>query len=403
MKQLLWKELHEKRLWGLLLVLCSLAVTVFAGGYSVVGSISSFTVWSWLPITLSFLLGASSYAWELSGTADFIHSRAVTWKRILLAKVSTSLFLIVLSALAGVAAYRLLRPEQYAEFTTFPYLLLGVGRAVLLLGSSYLIGLTCSILWPGAFAGVLVLLGMLGGSSLHLKLHHLITGSLPHTTFWTLGWLVGMLMGFIFVARCGLTLRWENRFNRYAAAVISIVFLFSVVGTFVPEQSNPFNLDFSASSISPDGQYAISGVMSFADAEFRETLFLVRLSDRRTALVEESLSPDLMLTPHWASPNTPYYYANGTLKVLRMEPDGRLVEKSLPVEAGEYARVIPSPDGTLAMLIRRDKLFIADIKGARILDLVIPEAKRRWWHSNTEIAYIDPEGNRHIVDLSRLE
>lgn len=143
--------------------------------------------------------------------------------------------------------------------------------------------------------------------------------------------------------------------------------------------------------------------MSFADAEFRETLFLVRLSDRRTALVEESLSPDLILTPHWASPNTPYYYANGTLKVLRMEPDGRLVEKSLPVEAGEYARVIPSPDGTLAMLIRRDKLFIADIKGARILDLVIPEAKRRWWHSNTEIAYIDPEGNRHIVDLSRLE
>ena len=399
MTRLLWKEVREKRVWTLLLTASVVGPLFFGKAHTFVGEFGAFASWVWLSGLVSLFLGLGTFSSELAGgTADFIFSRPVSWKRILLAKILGGLAVIVSAAVLTAIVYCFVRPEQYAAFVTVPRLAEGVGYAVWMMGSAYLVGVACSVVLPGVIGGMLVLLAISVAMGVRQAIFAACNVWIPRVVEWE--WLLSAAIAAILVVRFGLTLTAASRAGRYALVVVAVVILATPLHFLLPSDSGwPYRESF----VSPDGQYAIVHWSAMTDMLKENTLgsgYIVRLSDGKKATV--TLPSNIVVRPiYWSKSNAVVFRWEGAIRTVQMDDRGMLHEHSIKIGSGEPSRMYLSPDRKLALVWssdkRRGRLEFADIETRRKLDLVITDPKRFWWQSNTEVGYVDTEGKRRIV------
>lgn len=393
MSRMYLKELKEKRWWALVMIAAGVAPVLFGSAYTVLGELGACSAWMWLPIGIALLLGMTAFSSEISsGTAHFLYSRPVSWRTVAASKLLVGLSLLLASALASVVVYRLIRPEQYAEFTDALALLRAVEYGVLLTGAGYLAGFACSVVQPGIFGGVLVILAISGLNGLEQAAFNSLTGGF---SLWMFGWPIGLAVAAIVVSRFGITLPTRRRILRCAAIIAVSVLLTGLANVLHPKPLGGLS-GFQSSHFSPDGRYAL--ITENQMGGDKERAILLRMSDRKTIGIGD-FDSIVTMSPHWTVSDAVYLYDNNRLLFLWMDRDGRLARRSITLLAGKFAIVRPSPDGRMAMLLGRHQIQFVDVERFRRVDLTIRSAKQHWWQSPTSVGYIDTHGKRHIVQV----
>lgn len=401
MSRMYLKELREKRWWAFAMLVAGVAPVLFGSAYTVLGQIGAYSAWMWAPISVALLFGMTSFSSEVSrGTAHFLYSRPVSWKTVIVSKVLVGLSSLIVSALASVLVYRLIKPAQYVEFTTALDLLRGLAYGLLMTGAGYLAGVACSVVLPGIFGGIIVILAASVIGGLEQWAANALTGAYWSYWFqlWMIGWPIGVAVAAVVVSRFGVTLPTRHRILRCAAITAVFVFLAAIANVLYPKPLVPMT-DFRSSHFSPDGRYALITQMQIMTDD-KERAAILRLSDRRIVQIGEF---EFLVTssPRWTNSGALYLYVADHILFLWMDRDGRLVRRSVPLPAGKYARPKPSPDGRMAMVPGSHEIRFVDLDRFRPVELTIKSPKRWWWQSPTSVGYIDTHGKRHIVQVKQ--
>jgi hypothetical protein len=366
-----------------------------------IGDIGAFAPWLWVPTVLAAFLGTSAYSSELSrGAADFIWSKPLSWKKILAAKIIAGITWLTVGAVLAAVAYRIIRPEMYAQFTTLPALAIGVLRALEFTGIAFAAGLVCSTAIPGPAGGLITVLELSLCAGVSQTIWNKITGSQLPGTIWMYGWPIGLAVAFLVTARFGVTLSIKPRVWRYAAIAVACGALSVATNAALQSVPLPFNTTVRESSISPDGKHAATHTLSPTAG----TLHLVRLADGKTARVGNGQMIGFSYTAYWTKDNEFVFYQDGCIRIVKMDLKGDLEKRSIALDPGARETVgiiMLSPSGDFASVYADNAIYFLDIRHARKLDVVLTDVKRRWWQSDTEIGYVDSAGKCHIVDLTK--
>lgn len=456
MKTLLWKELRERRLW-LIPLGASVIVPVLAKqGYTFAAEPLTVIPWVAPSLLIALLFGMGTYSGELAaGTMDFLHSRPLTWKQLLSAKLLAALTIMASSIILGAIVYRLTLPAPYASFATLPILGLRGAMALGAMVVVYVTGAACSAVLPGMVGAVLVFLTLTTGVGLEMAMISMLLQGSRDQIWPALAWWLGSISASVFVIRFGMTLSLPARVKRYALVLVMVVVLlvpFSVICRTRGEEESVSQERSGLESVSPTGRYAKTytigdlGTAKYADYKS----YLVRLSDGRSVMLEAyggfRWAGDTLYSVRreyrrsrltgWNSPpgitpaerkartlrflTTPYY-----VYTCQMDRDGKLTEREAStgiVSLRDSAR--PSADGSLLLMAEaevskadlvRDQeaykhaptvLRVFDLDTMRLLPLAIHEVATErdssgvatyWWESADEIGYIDTQGARHVV------
>ena len=423
MKQLLWKEFREKRLWSIPMAASVVGVVALGQGYTYCGDFYTITGWIIPSIVAALLFGMGAYSGETAwGTADFLFSRPISWKKVLTAKLVFGIGVIAASAILGAVVYRVMCPAPYVRFAAFADLAEGVGIGMSIMLPAYLAGAACSVVFPGMVGAILTFVAIAVVSVGGLTLVQKVLGQGARLPFWLIpAWWVGAALAALLTARFGLTLSIGTRAKRYAVACVAAGAFLSAA-YFVPFETWREKPQARDLRISPEGTHAIVREREYVEyapfhwTPIKESCYFVRLSDmRRSRLCDVDRNgydymwgPDgqvyYVLTPPHARPAF-----ESQVVIQQMDAGGVVREEAVRVgRAGldVYCSLCrSSPDRKLAMVrcwhrgTRRSNhwLEFVDIENARNLDLVITNPKQSWWQSNTEVGYVDTEGKRRIV------
>ena len=435
MIRLVWKEAREKQYWALLLIAATVIPTLLRHGFSFCGDVWAFSRWAYLCVIVAAVLGASAYSTELAArAADFLCSRPISWKRVLLAKVAVAFGIIALAAILAAIAYRVTCPAAYTKFATVSRLTEGAGFAFALMAAGYLVGAACSVVLPGTFGGILTLLALVSAMGLHWLVLPLITPggdppALRYTASWsTSGFAMGAVLAAILIVRSGLTWSAESRAARYGLVVGIVVLCALPLDLLLPRPPTwrMFPPDYEWSSVGPDAECAIAVWPSPDTGQFATKSRMIRASDRIEAGID---LPYRLFVPLPGS----YYEMNGSLSsqgpiwtasnaaafpisqvqvwgvarmdgiaIVHMDTAGRTVETRIRLAAYEPT-ILPSPDGRLVMVgsnpMDRKILEFVDTESCRKLGPTIEDVREYWWQSNREIGYTDSSNRRHVVRL----
>lgn len=401
MKRLLWKELREKRAWMLALLASTVGVMVFGDPLHFLGPTGSPR--SLMPFLVAMLSGAGAYSTELAGgAADFVRSRAIDWKRLLVAKLIAGACIVAATSIVSALAFRLICPEQYLRFAGPMGLLNGAWYGFKFIGSAYLVGFACSVVGRGTAGGmltVIVLYFSVVAEVLFNQWRHI-----HPSTYWSVYLrLVGALVATTIISRFGLTLPPGWRLARFA----SIVAIFTLVGIpldflvkYGPPESRPFVS--RTYSVSPDGRYVAKQVGPKGS--------LVRLSDGRrvptdwpdaTLAVEPNLwSGDTFLAMENSSPTA--------LWMGRMDARGRVRHTRIPVDSLSALRtnLAPSPSGRIVMVGSSAKaggnqalMFVNPATLRPLKQRVESGVQDYWWKSDSEAIYLDSRGRPREIHV----
>lgn len=401
MRALLWKEYREKRVWLLLLLASTVGVVLRGYGYTYAGG--NATPWATISTLIALLLGAATFSSEIAGrNANFLFSRPVSWKKLLLSKVIIGIGLLLLTAVITAIVYRLICPEPYKHLAT-PYSLgKGVLYAMMFMGFGYFFGLVCSAVLPGAFGGLLV--AFAGCIALSVCEGALYSPSAYYhvKSEWSpWAWAIGALIAMILISRFGLTLTNGARIWRFVLTILVTVLCFLPLD-FLAEKdpadmlARLFKPSYGSVSIGPSGKYLL--------ADIRHRQYLIRLSDSKRGI--SRVNPENAL---WASLDTAYSLNGSEIKIAWMRPNGKVEYNRIPL--GQLAQAaIPSPSGRFTIVRQLSNKSGGDSQpspGLMAVDILNPSIvldiekgiRDFWWQSATEVGYVDDQGNRHIVTL----
>ena len=417
MRRLIWRELRERSGWAVVLALSCVGVTLVLRRFTFVGGFSAATAWLWLPIATAFLFGLGAFSSEQAGSADFLYSRPVSWKKMLLAKVAAALVVIVGSVVLSAVVYRLIRPEQYAQFTTVPHLARGAAYTAALLMVAYLFGLAYSPPLPGVFGGIVTFIALMVALGLETSVYQALSNrgaadAAMVSVRWLCGWIAGSAAATVVLARFGMTLPTPARVLRYAVVVLVVVVPATGLMSVIPR--NRTRIDFgmesrlSQTSFSPDGRYALVERTRLLDllqtpASPATDVFLLRISDQKSAKLSYEGPLIVGLRAAWARSDAVVYRDPHGIRIARMEPNGSIVEKTVQVFPGSRGFFLPSADRRYALVLYQkgeiEKAAVVDVERAVRVGPILEDVKKRWWQSNTEVGYIDAAGKRHIVSV----
>ena len=448
MGRLLWKEFRERRLWAIPLVLSVVGVVAAGMRYTFCGNVLYLVRWAIPSALVALLVGMGAYSSEIAwGTPDFLFSRSISWKRVMLAKVLFALGLIVSSAVLGAIVYRIVCPEPYVKFATLAGLARGVGIALLIMVSGYLAGAISSVLFPGYIGAILtfVSLGIVLSGALALITEFFDYQGLPNRI--VPAWWLAALIACLVVLRFGMTLTIEARARRFVLVFAGFAILFMVGCFLFPRQMLVYMPPRTQIlTISPDGRYAVA--TERGDWRVRDgyraapvRLYMVDLSSGAKASVSSSHDgiavidggQVLVYSPfawehlgarevRWSPNGTVYFvsqdyttrFVRHCLITLRLDAKRKVILRRIPLQTTGGDNPVPSPDGRLAAVFQWEKdsrvgsVQVLDIDRGRSLGAVTDRVgwpvregvylgSAWWWQSNTEIGYMDKHDNRRIV------
>lgn len=417
MKALLWKELRERRLWLLPLLLSTLAVVLLRCGYTFCGFPNNYIIPS---AFLALLFGMTTYSGELgTGTVDFLYAKPASWKKVLLAKLIVGLGFVVATALAATAVYRLMLPGVYADFAGPLELAKGTGLAIAVMGVPYLFGFACSVVLPGMVGGVLVFLsvsvlcGMLYGL---FERTAKVGRTMEDAVFLTIvlaACFVASLAAAVFTTRFGLTLGLATRVRRHILVMLPVLAL-TIVPTAHLVHASWDQEQLYDGSVSPDGRYEIlvryiglhrRNLDPWDRMSLAGEAILVRLADGSSV----KLGPD-RTNWEWVG-NVAYSECvgldvPGDLSLAKVQPGGSVRQHTITVPARSHASDA-APDNRVLALVTYEGSYwqtrllvrFVDLHEARLLDMVIRNVDSYRWRSSTEIEYTDIYGKRRVVEV----
>ena len=449
MRRLIWKELREKRLWALLLFASVAGVVVFDDGYTFCGE--EFGGWIAISFVAAFLLGGSSYSSELAGgRADFLYSRHISWKKVLLAKLLVGLGAVVVAVVASAVVYRLLCPVPLLPFATPTELAKGAAIAMGIMAIAYAVGFLCSIVLPGVFGSMLVTFAMAAtiGITVYIlaELDPYPNDAQGFGLFG--GWVLGAIVATIVTARFGLTLSTVSRVGRYALitgliGVVVGVAAFQTAGVAKLKLFDSSDRSYYSLSSSPDGRYSIVHYVNFGNPtppDNTEVQLVRRVDDSRLVLTGHIVASPAnryeygwVQQCYWVDNTNAVTLVKGVKKVefVHIKDDGGpLTKAAVTVQATPCdvrSILVPSPDRKLAIMVSgsrmtevwgvsmsnlwektgadgvHGRLVILDALTGRKLTEPIRSVRSFWWQSDTEVAYVKADGVRHIVKISDLK
>jgi len=421
MRQLLWKEWRERRIWLLCWgALISGIIACGAGSYFL-GSPNSDIGWAtpWLMI-ISMFVGAGAYASELApGRAAFAYSRPVSWQALLLSKLLPALACAVAAVVLGVLLFRLLCPAPYLPFISAGHLALGALQLCWMVAGNYLCGLACSVVLPGIAGGVLTLTCTV----LIMFAAGMIINLLPEVdgSFWFYcGWQCGVLLAAMLLLRFGVTLPTPMRIARYARYYLLVTGCAVLLALALPEHRlatmlGQYHVD--EINTSPSGRYAL---VSYPKSATIPTLITsLTISGGTTMQYLLRLSDGAAWKPNfptycWASDALCYYYESGSgshrLFTHRLDARGSLTSQQLNIgPTFKDPLTVLSPDQRYLLIVEpggEHRLACVELSTLRILPLAMKGVINSWWQSAHEIGYVDFQHGRsttrHIIDLTRL-
>ncbi|MBI2843516.1 MAG: ABC transporter permease [Armatimonadetes bacterium] len=294
MKRLLWKEFRERWPWVAVLALSVLGVVVAGKGYTYCGSFETFTGWVAPSVLAALFLGMGAYSSELGwGTADFLHSRPITWKRILSAKLLFGILTIAIVCIVGAVLYRVTIPQAYAVHATVPALAEGAGIASLILTIAFLMGLVSSVVLPGAVGAALIFLAIVVGLGIEWAAvdprARFEQGVVPNLPYWIItGWWLGASVAALVVLRFRITLPMPVRTKRYASMTLLTVAILSPLQFVGPFQHwEELFIRLRQFNSSPSGDYIL--VMDYLDpSRFRRNWTIRHYADREACIKQVS-------------------------------------------------------------------------------------------------------------------
>ena len=368
MKRLFWKEFRERRLWIPVFSIIAIFIVVRGSAFTFIGHNDAFSKWLFLFFITAFLFGAGAFKGEIgTGSIDFLFSRPVSWKKFLAMKVLADLFIILIAVTIAAITYRIIRPEQYAAFTTLVHLMIGIGNGMIWFSIAYTLGLACSVIIPGALGGVLVMFAIMTISMLWATVCNKINWIDMNAAGFAA--LLAPVIAMLFIVRFGLTLPVRPRINRYALILVVVMIVVTVGFTKLPPSVKDYisgNEPAQWTFTSPDGRYLIAQKDSFRGSPTdlgpssysapTETCF-IRLSDNKKSVVW--WPPDASLG--WIGGDVAYSYNNCKLHIAVIN------------KAGEV----------------------------KTQEIDMPDPKRPYplWQSGKEVGYTDSTGKNHIIKV----
>lgn len=362
MTRLLWKEFREQAVWGLLWAMSLIGLGTLAHAQSFCGmDISSIGLTVFVPL-ISAIVGAGAYSSELTGNrADFVCTRPIPWRRLLLAKMLFAAIVVVCSAAISSIVLRIVTPEPYLHFATPSNMLQGAVPLMIAAWIAYLAGMCFSVTLPGVGGGVIALMAsaltliIVGISSADVKGEHGII------YFWLVtGGLMGAASGAVVIIRSRLTLPTRERTIRFARIFMAWLAVMWVVRLVTPNDiiSSRVPDAYQQAVFSPDARYAfmsvgrsesiiwslIPGGVDNTDEDYYKPTraYLVRLSDRRLG----ELPKEVLGHAYWMSQDTLAYSSGNALHKIRMRPDGAIEDQLQEISVAEPARPRLRPNAT---------------------------------------------------------
>jgi len=402
MKQLLWKEWQERRIWLLLWAVAEVGVGVFAHTQSPFGSFEpNGSTWILLPGALALLAGLGAYGSELAGgRAAFLYTRALSWKQVLLAKLLPGVAVLVGAPFISACILRLSAHAPYTHFMTPVNLLSGALWMMSFTGMAFFAGFGCSIVLSGLAGSILVLFGFFGAVFLGSTLLAKVSGY-PSEVF--LGYIVTPLLAVVVLARFGITLSPGARLRRFALAVLIPLIIISSAG-FLPALRKNNRLAeriVSVQIVSPSGESAFA--RRWYDA-WKGYWFDLR-NKRLLPL------PENQFFLAWAS--------NECLITQTIDPvtgkisDGCLLTwldhgqlRSHRFESGGTRHPYASPDGQKVLLLTGKDFCVFDLRTGTTQRFPVTwpnnskaskEGADCWWQSNDVIGYTDPTTGQPVL------
>lgn len=404
MKRLLWKELREKWIWFLALAASVIGPILYGDRYFFLGDAHS--LWIILPSLVALGLGASAYSSELAGgTADFVRSRPVSWKKTLAAKIIVGAVYLLAAAILAAGVYRLTCPEQYIPFADPVSLVIGAGIAALFMGLGYLSGFVCSAVLPGMFGGLLVMFLVLISYALEFMVYSLLKIEFPRSQWSFYFRFIGAAVATVLIARFGTTLPVTRRIMKFSA-IVGIFVLIGIPLGFVVK-SDPFRdgTMHRVYYLSDNGKYAVMGEWSYGSGKLH--YYLVRVADGKKSRIPVSVENNTVALHNCWYNGTLAAVTNNRLWMGRMDASGRLRHVDVPIGRphGQTSWLTPSPNGRLIMFevssgkdLNAYRLAFADLETLRPLSVTLNGVWYYWWQSDTEVGYtIGKSPQRHIL------
>lgn len=407
MSRLIWKELYEKRIWWLLLLI-STAGTIFLGtGYMFIGD--DMSPWISISFVIALLMGASSHASELNdNTTDFLFSRPIRWWKVLLAKLIVGISLLIITILATAVIFRFFCPAPYVRLLTPTVFLIGIGRSVLYIGSVYLLGFFTSAVLPGTLGSLLVFIVavlFLGIESMIQNYYH----AQPLNNWRIYMWALGGVVATISTVRFGLTLPLKRRLSRWAT-VFTCITLVGVPLAYV-RNIDPFSIKRTMNyfDIGPNARYMISQRILFSEVNqrYENNFSIIKMPDKSSGKVP-SLDMRIGEQGIWWLKNDTFAALNpNKLYIGKIGKSGNADIKSLTITGNPQrsASMIPSPDCRYLLLSIPDnndtRLVVVDMNEQRLQELTAPSTIIwAWWQSNEQIGYLDASSIRRFFTIT---
>ncbi len=315
MKMLIWKEWREKRRWLFMFTALIIAVPLISQtGLSFGGDISTTSHWIFILVLPGLLLGLSTFAKEMSYECqDFILSRAISWKKILGAKILVDNFIILLAVTIGTVVFWLMAPSDYIAMIGIERVLFGalITYGVALLG--YLPGFGASVILPGMLGSgfALYMIQNVVGVEAALLINY---GSHESALYGlAASWILAVVITAIIMTKHGLGLTAKERVIKYGKYVFAISTLLLVMlvplanhiyHQYYVKTDRPYTLE---TDISPNGKYLLCNMHKVPDEE-SETYanprgtyypFLIQLKDNRSIKINIISEYDLLRNYHW--------------------------------------------------------------------------------------------------------
>ncbi len=406
MRRLIWKELRERRLLLLALVASTSGLLVFGNYHVMLNDIDS--AWILLSIFAALCLGAGTYSSELAGgTADFVRSRPISWKRMLAAKLTVGLGFVLVATVLMALVFRIVCPAQYMRFANPVDLAPSMALAFFIMGAAYLLGFVCSVVLPSMMGGVAIVVLVLFSCLLEGMWYQAFDYH-PQAIWSFYLRFVGTAVAAVLISRFGLTLPTGWRMAHFCA----IVLVFTIVGVpmdfTVPDPLSHRSQDIGW-SLSPTGDYAVftrQGTVDPAGKSQIRTYFL-RVADGRKAELDGVNSLISESGVYWYKDIVAASDYGGLIRVGRMGSSGRLRQVSIRAhwDQGSMPPIRQSPAGRYLVLAQLGSkaapapATIVDLDKMRGLHLTLgPDVLEYWWQSDTEIGYMDRTG-LHIVPV----
>jgi hypothetical protein len=396
--RLVWKNCRERRNRTLALMALSVGVVALGWGQPYVGSWRAFTPLTWLPALGGLHL--VFFGWRDPRHAqepDFLDSRPVSLRSLLLAAGLADLLMVTAVAIVTTLVYAAFHPPQYSAYLTAPRLAAGAGCLFLVMGIPCLCVWAVRALGGSRLGGALVLVGPAGT----LLLRQYTSGTIQLTGWLEVAWLalaVGIGGSLLVI---GLRMRPEQRLGMSMVAMISVIGLHSMLPHPAPNRAP---VKYTRSMVSSDVGYAIVQTLPmFGDPLRVWPSRIIRLSDGVEAEVDW---PANGVKTFWTKRGAAFAYAGGYLYTLRLSRAGKPILHRVQIGGAADNSMYPSPGADRAIVFWRyggqRRFRVVDVDTRHKLTAKVERAQEMWWQSNTEIGYIDVKGNRHVARVESV-